>query len=73
MELVFRRVAQVEFDKSISWYEQQQIGLGLEFRAAVEKQLGRIQIQPQQFKQIRGSVRQAVLPRFPFSIYFWRR
>lgn len=70
LPLVFRRIARLELDESISWYENKQVGLGSEFRIEIEERLKRIASQPQRFRQIRGQVRRIVLKRFPFSIYF---
>ena len=70
LPLVFRRIAQLELDESVSWYENKRVGLGTEFRLEIEKYLERIANQPQQFRQIRGQVRRVVLRRFPYSIYF---
>ena len=70
LPIVFRRIAQLELDNSISWYESKRIGLGKEFWIEIEKRLERIAKQPHQFQQIPGRVRRAVLSRFPYSIYF---
>ena len=70
LPLVFRRIAQLELDESVSWYENKRVGLGREFRIEIEKHLLRIANPPQQFRQIRGQVRRVVLQRFPYSIYF---
>jgi len=68
--VVFRRIAKREFDDAISWYQDRREGLGREFSVAVEEQLGRIAVSPNQFACIRGDVRRAVLQRFPYSIHF---
>ena len=64
------RKAKREFDDAISWYQDRREGLGREFSVAVEEQLGRIALSPNQFACVRGDVRRAVLQRFPYSIYF---
>ena len=68
--VVFRRIAKREFDDVISWYQDRREGLGREFSVAIEQQLGRIALSPNQFACVRGDVRRAVLQRFPYSIYF---
>ena len=70
LPLVFRRIAQLELNESISWYEDKRAELGEAFRIEIESHLERIATQPQQFSQIRGHVRRVVLLRFPYSIYF---
>jgi plasmid stabilization system protein ParE len=68
---VLRRVAEREFDESIAHYESEREGLGLEFRAAIEKYFQRIADDPEWFPKVRGEVRRAVvLRRFPFVIHF---
>jgi plasmid stabilization system protein ParE len=68
--VVFRRIAKREFDDAISWYQNRREGLGREFSVAIEQQLGRIALSPNQFACVKGDVRRAVLQRFPYSIYF---
>jgi plasmid stabilization system protein ParE len=70
LPLVFRRIAQLELDESVSWYENKRVGLGEEFKIEIEKHLKSIANQPQRFWQIHRQVRRVVLQRFPYSIYF---
>ena len=68
---VLRRVAEQEFDDSIAYYEAERVGLGQEFRAAIEQYFQRIADNPEWFPKVRGEVRRAVvLRRFPFVIHF---
>jgi hypothetical protein len=46
LPLVFRRIAQVELDESVLWYENKRVGLGRQFRIEIEKHLERIADQP---------------------------
>jgi plasmid stabilization system protein ParE len=68
--IVFRRVAKREMDESISWYEAQRAGLGIEFAIEVETFLLRVAQAPEQFPRIRGEIRRAVLQRFPYTLHF---
>ena len=68
--LVFRRIAEREFDDPVGWYEGEREGLGREFRAAIEEYLQRIADDPEMFPEVRGEVRRAVVRRFPFVIHF---
>jgi plasmid stabilization system protein ParE len=68
--VAFRRIARQEFDEAVAWYETELAGLGLEFKVAVDKKLGLIARQPALFRKIRGSIRRAVLKRFPYTIHF---
>ena len=69
-EVVFRRVARSEFDEAVAWYEGERIGLGLEFKAAVDQTLVVAAERPELFRPIRGQVRRAVLRRFPYTLHF---
>lgn len=44
--VIFRRIAQVELDESVAWYENKRGGLGREFKVEVEKHIVRIANQP---------------------------
>ena len=69
--VIFRRVARVEFDEAIAWYEQKRPGLGAEFEAGTNALLERIKEHPGRFRSITPHVRRAPLKRFGyFSIYF---
>jgi hypothetical protein len=50
------RKAKREFNDAISWYQDRREGLGREFSVAVEEQLGRIALSPNQFACVRGDV-----------------
>ena len=70
LPIVFRRVARVEMDEAISWYQYQRAGLGLELTTEIDRYFQRIADNPKQFPKIRGEIRRAVLQRFPFTIHF---
>lgn len=70
LPVVFRRIARQEMDESIAWYENERAGLGLEFAAEIDASLNAIGNNPEQFRQVRGEIRRAVLLRFPFTIHF---
>jgi len=70
LPVVFRRIAQIELDEAVSWYERKRVGVSREMRIEIERHLEQIAKQPQRFGRIRGNVRRAVLRRFPYSIYF---
>jgi plasmid stabilization system protein ParE len=44
--------------------------LGLDFAAEINVFLRRIAEMPEQFPQIRGEIRRAVLRRFPYTLHF---
>lgn len=68
--VVFRRVARIEFDDAAGWYERRQAGLGPRFVVAVQRVLDRIAEQPDFYPVVHGEVREALVQRFPFCIYY---
>lgn len=68
--IVFRRVARQGMDESIAWYENERSGLGMKFADEIDMLLSRIAATAEQFRHVRGEVRQAVLRRFPYTIHF---
>ena len=70
LPIVFRRVARIEMDEAIAWYEYQGAGLGLQFITEIDTYLQRIADSPKQFSKTRGEIRRAVLHRFPYTIHF---
>jgi plasmid stabilization system protein ParE len=69
-QVVFRPIAQHEFEEAVAWYEGERLGLGLEFIAAVDQKVALIARQPALFRQVRGPIRRAVVRRFPYTIHF---
>jgi plasmid stabilization system protein ParE len=70
LPIVFRHIARQEMDESITWYDSQRAGFGIEFASEIETFLARIADTPEQFGKVRGDVRRAVLRRFPYTIHF---
>ncbi len=70
LRLVFRRAAQLEFDQAARWYELQRPTLGVKFVAEIQQVLESLSAHPQQFPIADGDVRGALVPRFPYCIYF---
>jgi plasmid stabilization system protein ParE len=62
--------ARAEFDNSYDWYEQQQVGLGEQFADQVQLVFDRIGANPRMHAIVLGSVRKAVVRRFPFCVYY---
>ena len=60
----------MELDEAVDWYEKRQEGLGLELKETVDRMLARVVASPEQFRQVRGATRRAVLRRFPYTFYF---
>ena len=69
-EVVFRPQAEDDALAVRAWYESRRAGLGREFGQAVETLILRIVENPFLFQRIHVETRRAVLPRFPYAIYF---
>ncbi|MEY2878713.1 MAG: hypothetical protein RLZZ15_1093, partial [Verrucomicrobiota bacterium] len=67
---VFRQISRTEFDEAVAWYEGERVGLGLEYKAAVDALLVAIAEHPSLFRQVHGPIRRAVLKRFPYTVHF---
>lgn len=52
------------------WYEAQRVGLGGEFRAAIDGVLQQIGEWPLGFPVVHRGVRRAVARRFPYLVYY---
>lgn len=65
-----RREAKIDLDRAYGYYESQHRGLGSEFLDAVEKRFDSIATSPESFAVVYQDVREALVKRFPFAIYF---
>lgn len=63
--------AQEDFKNGLDWYEKQVPGLGIEFVRCVDARVRDVAHQPQLYPLVHaGSVRRALVSRFPYAIYF---
>lgn len=72
MTFVVRLRAEAESDihDASVWYESQRLLLGHDFLDAVEASFARISENPLQFPILYRDTRRALLPRFPFGVFF---
>jgi len=70
LPIVFRAAARAEFDQAAEWYERQQAGLGGAFVASVQQVLDNIAATPQRYPAVFGDVREGIVPRFPYCVYY---
>jgi toxin ParE1/3/4 len=52
------------------WYEDRRPGLGNQFRAALDQTLSRVSALPLSFPAVDADKRRALVPRFPYGLYF---
>jgi plasmid stabilization system protein ParE len=72
MTHVVRLRAEAEDDiyEAAAWYESQRLRLGHDFLDAIEASFARISENPLQFPVLYRGTRRALLPRFPFGVFF---
>jgi plasmid stabilization system protein ParE len=68
--VVLRPQAEFELLQAERWYEERKPGLGGEFRTALDGILGRASALPLSFPKVHGEKRRALVPRFPYALYF---
>lgn len=68
--VAFRRAARAEFDAEVDWYTARGARLGTTFTRAVEREIDRATAQPDFYAAVLGDVREALVPGFPFCVYY---
>ena len=68
--IVFRPIARREFDEAADYYERCRPGLGVRFTVAVRRVLQRIASDPASFPVVFADVREALVRRYPYCVYF---
>ena len=62
--------AKVDVADAYLWYEEQSLGLGMDFLRCVEAALLSIQRTPLIYPVVHETYRRAIVRRFPFAIFF---
>ena len=70
MKLIFLDAAQADLEQTIDYYDEQRLGLGLEFAEEVEQALVRIEHYPEAWSQLSERIRRCLLNRFPHGIIY---
>ncbi len=70
LPIVLRQEARAEFDEAFDWYEQQQVGLGVEFAERVQAVFDRISPMPELHAIVHREVRKALVRRFPYAVFY---
>jgi plasmid stabilization system protein ParE len=68
--IIFRPAADQDIDAAFDWYERQQNGLGEQFLRSVGVTVELIRTHPEMYPVVRGSIRRAVLRRFPYLLFY---
>jgi hypothetical protein len=67
---VFRPQFRNDLAAGYDWYEAQQAGLGEDFLSAVLASVRSIEPYAHLFAAVHGDVRRAMVPRFPFALFY---
>lgn len=70
MRVVFRPQADVDLAEVKRWYEGEQPGLGERFRRALSAIVDHIEQFPESAPAVHGDIRRAVVPGFPYSLFY---
>ena len=65
-----REEAELDLEDAAFWYESQRSGLGQDFLDTVLKALELIEQNPLSFPIVYRGTHRAVLPRFPFAVFY---
>jgi plasmid stabilization system protein ParE len=68
--VVFHPLADQELVDAVAYYEEQKLGLGLEYLEEVEYAVNLLVRYSEAGSKVRGSIRRLVLPRFPNSLLY---
>ncbi len=68
--VLFHPDAEKELDRSIGFYEEQQVGLGLDFQREVQRGLSQIVEAPSRWPIHKYGIHKFLLKGFPFYIYY---
>ena len=68
--LVSEPPVDLDVEAAFEWYENERPGLGVEFLDELRATYKRIAAGPLKYQELRGSIRRALLRRFPYVVYF---
>ena len=66
MKVVFSKLANLELEDAIAYYELEHSGLGINFKEEVKKNIERIKRFPRAASIERGEIRKSLLHKFPY-------
>ena len=69
--VIYRPAAEFELQEAYNWYEKHEPGLGSEFVRCVDGCVQLIRRHPEIFPVAHKNIRQAVIRRFPYSIFYF--
>lgn len=73
MIATFNELAEVELNDAIRYYEQEQVGLGVAFLAAVRRCTAAILEHPEASPVVHGVIRRRLCDKFPYGLLYEQR
>lgn len=70
MNINYLKLAKLEFHTSITYYEQQEKGLGKKFQKDIQASINRIKNFPNSYQKVSNQIRRCTLHRFPYNILY---
>ena len=68
--LVSETSVDLDVEAAFEWYENERLGLGVEFLNALRATYDRVADGPLKYQELSGGIRRALLRRFPYAVYF---
>jgi hypothetical protein len=70
MRVIYHPEAAKELIEAAQFYEERVRGLGTEFLDAADRAVGVILNAPERWRVLESDVRQYLMPRFPYAVYY---
>ena len=71
--LILSPEAENDIADAAKWYEEQRLGLSLEFRSALDEAFSAIEKNPKLHAPIHRTLRRALVRRFPYGVFYVER
>ena len=70
MTVSFLEIAQVEFERAVTYYNAESPGLGHEFADELYRTIDRIRARPLAWQRLSPNVRRCIARRFPYGVLY---
>ena len=70
MKIEFLKLAKLEFDEAIVYYENESVGLGMRFKKEIRSSVDMILEFPKLYPIVAADIRKCVTHTFPYTIFY---
>ena len=70
MKIEFLKLAKLEFDEAIVYYENESVGLGMRFKKEIRSSIDMILQFPKLYPIVEDDIRKCVTHSFPYTIFY---